>query len=262
MTDMKQTIEVTGLDAETAIQKGLEQLDVGQDRVEIEILDEGKRGVLGLGARDARVRLTRKEQAPAPPPETSHDETAQESVAQEETPRETYTQTSDAADESVDDHTEQKEAEVAQSVLVELLELMGLGNVQVKVERATPAPGEKDPPWILNVRGKDADILIGRRGETMDALQRVTRLIVGREMSSWVHLVVDVEGFKARRADSLRRLALRMADQVIETDRRAILEPMPPHERRVIHLALRDHPQVFTESVGEGKQRKVTIIPR
>ncbi len=160
------------------------------------------------------------------------------------------------------DNTDQEEAEIAQSVMLELLELMGLENVQVKVERATPAPGEKNPPWVLNVRGKDADILIGRRGETMDALQRVTRLIVGREMSSWVHLVVDVEGFKARRADSLRRLALRMADQVVETDRRAVLEPMPPHERRVIHVALRDHPQVFTESVGEGNRRKVTIIPR
>ncbi|HDQ72394.1 MAG TPA: single-stranded DNA-binding protein, partial [Chloroflexi bacterium] len=140
--------------------------------------------------------------------------------------------------------------------------LMGLANVQVDVERAKPAPGEQDPPWILNVYGKGSDALLGRRGETIAALQRITRLIVGREMSSWIHLVVDVEGFKARRADSLHQLALRMADQAIETERNIALEPMPPHERRIIHLALRDHPHVFTESVGEGNRRKVTIIPR
>ena len=96
----------------------------------------------------------------------------------------------------------------------------------------------------------------------MDALQRVTRLIVGREVEGRTALVVDVGGFKARREKTLRRLARRMAEQAERTNRIVTLEPMPPNERRVIHLALRDNPGVTTESVGEDDRRKVTIIPQ
>jgi spoIIIJ-associated protein len=139
---------------------------------------------------------------------------------------------------------------------------MDMNKAQVDVRRAEPAAGEKEPPLVLDVRGPGTDVLIGPRGKTMAALQHITRLIVGQEVAGRVHLVIDVEGFKARRAKSLHRLAHRMAEQAIHTDRTVVLEPMPPHERRVIHLALRDHPDVVTESVGERDRRKVTIIPR
>jgi spoIIIJ-associated protein len=112
------------------------------------------------------------------------------------------------------------------------------------------------------VRGAGTDALIGRRGSTLDALQLITRLIVGREMMGRVHLVVDVGGFKAHREESLRRLAQRLAEQAVRTNRTVVLEPMPPYERRYVHLALRDHPHVTTQSVGEGDRRKVTIIPQ
>ena len=93
-------------------------------------------------------------------------------------------------------------------------------------------------------------------------MQRITRLIVGREMAGRVRLVVDVDGFKARREQSLRRLARRMAEQAARTGHTAVLEPMSPYERRIVHIALREHPQVTTQSVGEGDRRKVTTIPR
>ena len=96
----------------------------------------------------------------------------------------------------------------------------------------------------------------------MAALQHITRLVVGREIESRVHLVVDVAGFKARRQKSLGRLARRMAEQAMRTRRTVTLEPMPPHERRIIHLTLRGHSDVTTESIGEKDRRKVTIIPR
>jgi spoIIIJ-associated protein len=105
-------------------------------------------------------------------------------------------------------------------------------------------------------------MLIGRRGKTLAALQRITRLIVGRELESRARLVVDVGGFKARREKSLRRLAHQVAEQAVRTGRTVVLEPMPPNERRAIHLALRDHPHVTTQSVGEGDRRKVTVIPQ
>jgi spoIIIJ-associated protein len=115
---------------------------------------------------------------------------------------------------------------------------------------------------MLDVHGSGTDALIGRRGDTLAALQLITRLIVGREMSGRVHLVVDVDDFKARREQALRRLAQRLAEQAVRTGRTVMLEPMPPHERRYVHLALRDHPHVTTQSIGEGDRRKVTIIPQ
>jgi spoIIIJ-associated protein len=154
------------------------------------------------------------------------------------------------------------EAETGQSALLELLTLMGIGDVQIEVRKAEVAPGEKESPLVLNVRGLDTDVLIGRRGETLAALQHITRLIVGQETASRTNLVVDVDGFKVRRQQALERLAQRLAEQAIRTNRRVVLEPMPPNERRIIHLTLRDHPSVTTESIGQGDRRKVTIVPR
>lgn len=242
MVEAEQAVEVTGADVEAAIAAGLARLGVDRDAVEIDVLDEGSRGLFGLGGREARVRLTVK---PYPAPAVP-DELAAPAVPQPDT---------DFALESDD-------AGVARGVLVELLALMGVEGVQVDVQRAEPVEGEQEPPLLLDVHGPDTDALIGRRGATLAALQHITRLIVGRELASWVHLVVDVDGFKARREQSLRRMAQRLAEQAVRTNRTVVLEPMPPHERRYVHLALRDHPGVTTQSVGDGDRRKVTIIPR
>ncbi len=105
-------------------------------------------------------------------------------------------------------------------------------------------------------------ILIGRRGETLRALQYLVRLMVSHRLKHWTNLVVDVESYLARRRNALESLALRVAEQVTRTGRGQALEPMPAYERRVIHVALRKHPNVTTKSVGEGERRKVTIVPR
>lgn len=248
MGEMGQAIEVTGADVEAAIAAGLARLGVDQDAVEIEVLDEGSRGVFGLGARETRVRLTPKPEAePRRAPVVSTEPVAP------------------PVPEPVDRTVEKRDdVEVARGVLVELLELLDMDDAHVDVRQAEPAADEdeKEPPLVLNVHGPDADELVGRRGKTLAALQHITRLIVGRELAGRVHLVVDVDGFKARREKSLRRLAQRVAQQAMKTDRTVVLEPMPPYERRIIHLALRDHPHVTTQSVGEGDRRKVTIIPQ
>jgi spoIIIJ-associated protein len=258
--DRGRVAEAVGEDVEAAIADGLARLGVDRDAVEIEVLDDGSRGLFGLGAREARVRLTVKPQpaprelavAPAEPIAPVAEEPAEEPVEPIVV----------GPAPTVSTEKEKDEAEVARGVLLELLTLMGMKKTRVDVRRAEPAEGEQEPPLVLNVHGPGTDALIGRRGKTMAALQHITRLIVGREVTGRVHLVVDVEGFKARREKSLHRLAHRMAEQAIHTDRTVVLEPMPPHERRIIHLALRDHPDVVTESVGERDRRKVTIIPR
>ncbi|TMC52214.1 MAG: KH domain-containing protein [Chloroflexi bacterium] len=122
--------------------------------------------------------------------------------------------------------------------------------------------GPLEPPTILNITGNDLSLLIGRKGETLTALQMMTRLITAHKVGRNVNLVVDVEHYKSRREESLRNLALRLAEQVQVKGRTVALEPMPPNERRIIHLTLRDHQGVTTQSIGIGDSRKVTIIPK
>ena len=114
----------------------------------------------------------------------------------------------------------------------------------------------------VDIRGNDLAVLIGRRSETLGAFQYIASLIVGKDSQQFVQLTVDVEGYRERREKQLIQMAKRMADQVAKSGRRQTLEPMPSGERRIIHIALRDHPDVKTESTGDDPYRKVTIIPK
>lgn len=150
---------------------------------------------------------------------------------------------------------------LAQGKLAELLD-------QLKVKAEVVAIwGELDPedqtrPLTLDVQGDDLSGLIGRNGETLDALQYLLRMMLGRQINPDVNLIVDVQGHKHRREEQVRRMAQRMAEQATQRNRTMTLEPMPAHERRLVHIELRNHPSVRTESVGEGNKRKVTIIPK
>jgi spoIIIJ-associated protein len=127
---------------------------------------------------------------------------------------------------------------------------------------ATTGEFAEEAPILLDVTGEDLDGLIGRKGETLAALQYILRLILSKQMGEGVDVVVDVEGHKRRREEQLRRMALRLAEQATQRGRTMSLEPMPANERRIVHLALRDHPDVRTESIGDGPHRKVTIVPK
>lgn len=149
----------------------------------------------------------------------------------------------------------------ARATLQDLLRLM---HVRAEVDAAW---GETDDvtgerALVLDVRGDDLSTLIGRKGETLAALQYITRLILSKQSGAGVDVVVDVQGHKRRREEQVRRMARRMAEQAVQRQRTMTMEPMPPNERRLVHLELRDHPDVRTESVGEGSARKVTIIPK
>jgi spoIIIJ-associated protein len=164
---------------------------------------------------------------------------------------------------SVEEVTEaelDEEASVCKVVLGELLAKMDI-RATIVVRRARAAEEGESAPWVLDATGA-GQRLIGRRGETLAALQYVTRLITSRELQRRVNLIVDAEGYKGQRARVLQGLALRMAEQAVQQGRTVNLEPMPPHERRIIHLTLRDHAEVVTRSVGEGSGRKVTIVPK
>lgn len=154
-----------------------------------------------------------------------------------------------------------EEIAIGKVVLNELLERIDVrARIIVKRSQADDQTGRA--PWILDVYGGLANRLIGRRGETLAALQYITRLITSRELQRRSDVIVDVESYKSRRAQQLHALAIRMAGEAVEAKRTMTLEPMPPHERRIVHLALRGHPDVETRSIGEGDARKVTIVPK
>jgi spoIIIJ-associated protein len=153
------------------------------------------------------------------------------------------------------------EIDAARETVHELVTLMGL-TARVHARWGKAEEPDEPRPVLVDIRGDDLSLLIGRHGESLAALQYIARLIVGKQLGNYLPILVDVEGYRSRRERQLRQLARRMADQAIERGRTMTLEPMPPAERRIIHLELRDHQQVFTESIGEGDHRKVTIVPR
>jgi spoIIIJ-associated protein len=266
-------VEVTGETVEEAIAIGLAELGVGPTEVIVEVLDEPSKGVLGIGSRPARVRLqllTRKqpgstvttiskpveEATPIVLPQTQTQDTPAYLDVDAEDTELTYLSDSDEVPEGEQD----EEAAIGKVVLTELLERMSI-RARVVVRRAKPGEQGESAPWILDVAGSNLNRLIGRRGETLAALQYVTRLITSRELQRRAEVIVDVDGYKARRAQTLHSLALRMATEATERGTTVALEPMPPHERRIVHLALRGREDVVTKSVGEGGSRKVTIVP-
>jgi spoIIIJ-associated protein len=232
--------------------------------------------MFGLGSRPARVRLQLLIK-PAPPVEKIE--------VTEVVPSLSFTESQvdepDSTDDDFDDDSEVdneddlmmrtdvydgpigEDADVGKVVLAELLEHMSV-RAEVLIRRSkSDDDDEENPPWILDVTGPgDLNVLIGRRGETLASLQYITRLITSRELQRRANIIVDVDGYKFRRTSKLHDLARRMAEQAIGESRVVTLEPMPPYERRIVHLALRGREDVYTESVGEGSSRKVTIIPK
>ncbi|MGH2621124.1 MAG: RNA-binding cell elongation regulator Jag/EloR [Anaerolineales bacterium] len=246
----KTSLEVIAPTVEEAIARGAAELGLAQEELEVEVLDEGGKGFLGLSARQARVRLS---VAVVDRP-GSIDLYAEPGEIQQRL------EPAGAGTEVGAPGTDPRSVQVVQDTVQELIRLMGLG-AQVHAGWGPADPEARSQPLMVDVTGEDLGILIGRRGETLSALQYITRLIVAKELQQQVAVVIDIEGYRARREQQLQRLALKIADQAVEMAQTMELEPMPANERRVIHMALRDHPAVRTESVGEGVDRKVTIIP-
>ena len=153
--------------------------------------------------------------------------------------------------------------EAARSILERLLDLMAIPASIAVSDEFTAVDEDGNASSVgLNIEGEDLGILIGRRGQTMASLQHVVRLIMAHQMQVRIPIVLDVEGYKKRRCEGLRALAMRLAEQVKTREMPFTMEPMSAFERRVIHLALADHPDVATESTGFGETRKVVISPR
>ncbi len=257
MNSQRATIEIIAPTINEAIEKGLADLELTREAVDIEILDEGSRGLFGLGSHQARVRLIVKEnvaESEEPNISPAEGESIYPEFSEEEPAPKPIRIPPANTKEEIPIH-------VARETVSELLSKM---HIQAQVEASY---GEIDDvrgtrAILVDISGKDLSVLIGKRSETLNALQYISRLIVSKELGENVTLVIDVEGYRTRRERQLRQLAHRMAEQAVKTGRKQILEPMPPNERRIIHMELRDDAHVTTESFGEEPHRKVTIIPK
>jgi len=234
------TLEKIAPTVEEAIAEGLAELNLPAEAVDVEVLDTGSRGLFGVGSRQARVRLTVKS-AQLPGPEAG-------ALMPELVPS---SETSVEEDELLS---------LSEKTVSELL-------AKMKIEaKLSVSYGEADEeghrPVCVELHGDDLGILVGRRAEILNALQYIVNLIVSKQLERWVQIVVDVEGYRGRHEVQLRKMARQMAGQAVQTGRRQVLEPMSAADRRIIHLELRDHPQVITQSIGEEPARKVTIVPK
>ncbi len=283
--------EFTGKTVDEAVAEALAKLNVSRSDVAVEVLSKGSRGIFGIGSEPARVRVTMEpvrqtaqtdeeadevepeattpagEEGPtsedvstastgdaeAGPDEQGAEESVSDAIATEPETRDSDTEDIDLSDDEL--------AAMASEMLSEVVRLMGF-NAEVVTSWREDTDDDGSQYLLLDIEGQDLGALIGRRGETLASLQYLVRLMVNQRIKRWRNIVVDVENYKERREAQLTQLALRMADQVTDSGRAMALEPMPANERRLVHIALRDHPTVYTQSSGEDERRKVNIVPK
>ena len=245
------TIEAIGKNAEEAIRKGLEQLGVSREEAQIKVLDEGSRGVFGIFAKMARVEISAPD---LPEPEASaplssaptEDPDVPEADAVQPAP-------SEPVPEPVDPATLSEPSRRAFAFLSDTARLMGL-------EEPGIAFAEDEHGLKVRVEGGHVGALIGHRGETLDALQLLTGLVVNHHQG-YCRVTLDIGSYRAKREETLRALALRLASKAKRNGRSVTLEPMNSYERRIIHSALHDYEGVTTYSEGDDPYRYVVIAP-
>ena len=249
-------VEVSAKTVDEAVLRALQQLGCTREEVDVEVLHPGSPGrLLGFGAEPARIRVTRLGAGPAvvagaedeadyveAPERAGEDEG--EGQAEGDVTAETPEAPRDAA----------RDAELARIMLLELVQRMGMRELRVDVVTIDPL--------LLNVYGGDVADLIGRRGENLRSLQFVLGLMLNKQLRRHTRVNVDADGYRARREELLTGMAERFAARVRSTGQPMQLEAMPPNERRIVHMALSEDPDVTTESVGEGDARRVVIKPR
>ena len=276
-----QSYEYTAKTVEAAVDEGLRDMGVSRDQIDIEVVQEGSRGILGIGATDAVVSLSRKassapakvqpQEATALPAAAGVDAVAEpeESAdADGASPEAEILPTADdepssiQADDSLSEIDEDEDDAELEDIAFDLLsQMLQHLDIEAEIELSWLEDEEDgDRPLNLNVVGDDLGILIGRNGETLASIQYLIRLMVNQELHSWKNIVIDIDSYKQRRAEQLNQMAQRLAEQVVASGRPASLEPMPASERRLVHMALRNHQQVYTASTGEDQRRKVQIL--
>ena len=271
--------EKWGTSVEEAVKLALEDLKLDEDQVEVTILEEPSKGFFGIGSKLAKVRVEKKQ-------ETKADKAAEKYNAEIEEEIEKFENKEKAADAEVKTETEAKpvaEAPAAETAeeeyereLPDINDILKL-NVEMEpvedhaaitfIKEMTEKMGldlavtakKGDGMLYVSIDGKDAGTVIGKRGQTLDAVQYLTSLVVNKDEEKYVRVVVDAENYRTKRGRTLEQLAEKLARKVVKNKRSVRLEPMNPYERKVIHATLQGHPKVTTRSIGDEPRRRVII---
>ncbi len=248
------SIEITADSVEDATAEALAQLSARASEVAVEVLATSRAGVLGLGARQARVRVTRIAADTSAPADAPRADGPSSSAATAKKPLATGARSDDGAGpnrKSADQEEQRREATV---ILKQILEKMG--------ERAEVNQIEVDAESVeLEIKGDGSGILIGRHGQTLDALEYVVNRILARRIKDAAPISLETESYRSRRRQQLHRMALSVGERAKREHQTVRLDPMPPRDRRVVHLALKDDPMITTRSAGEGFLRSIGIVP-
>lgn len=241
--------EKWGVDVEEAVKLALIDLKLSRDEVEVTVLEEPSKGFFGIGSKLAKVRVEKKKQEKKPEEAVVETEPAKKKKNREK--KEIFVESSINIDLVDMDKLEDAEEHEALTFLKDVTEKMGLA-LDFKLKTG------EDIVYI-EMKGKDSGTVIGKRGQTLDAIQYLTSLVVNRESEKYIKLVIDVENYRTKRQKTLEQLANRLAAKVIKTKRYVRLEPMNPYERKIIHATLQKNPNIITRSEGEEPYRRVII---
>ena len=262
---MLQYIETTGKNEEEAINAALRKLGLDRDEVSVEVLERAKSGFLGIGGSPAKVKVT-YEVPDAPAPKAAEPKLAEPKAEapKTETPK-VQPVKEEAPAAPVSQPKTEPEAQAAESAApagdrAEAITAFLTGLMaQMEVSAAPRIAMGEDGSYKVTLEGENLGALIGRRGETLDAIQQLTSYAVNRGQSKRVRIHVDAEGYRAKREESLERLARKVAGKVVKYRRNVTLEPMNAYERHVIHTALQDYPDVTTYSTGTEPNRRTVV---
>ena len=255
--------EKWGTDVDAAVKLALDDLKLTIDEVDVTVLEQPSRGFFGIGSKLALVRVEKKKAQEVEVKEPEHKEEHVSKKTEKAQTQKTVAPKKEVKKEEIKNTKETKIIEEIEENLVpcedhealrflrEVTKEMGL-NLDIDAKQ-----GEET--LYLNIQGKDSGTIIGKRGQTLDAIQYLTSLVVNKGSEDYVRVVVDAENYRAKREKTLEALAYRLANKVMKTKRSVKLEPMNPYERKVIHAALHDHPKVMTRSEGQDPYRRVVI---
>ncbi len=246
-------MEKRAKNVESAVELALMELGVTRDKVNVEIIEEGSKGFLGIGAKEAVVNVTLKEASKSEKTKTAKQikkETKKESTQMAENKARPKREIKPLTPEQAKDACEK-----ATAFLESVFESM---SIDVKVNAAL----EGEDTILVKLDGENIGIVIGKRGDTLDALQYLTSLVVNKKSESYIKVTLDTENYREKRNEALLGLSQRLASKVARTGRKYTLEPMNPYERRIIHSALQNSEEVTTYSIGQEPYRKVVIAPK
>ncbi|HJA64621.1 MAG TPA: protein jag [Candidatus Intestinimonas stercoravium] len=248
---MLRYMESTGKNEEEAIQAALRTLGLDRDEISVEVLERAKSGFLGIGSSPARIRVTYEvPDEPAPPAEEPAPPAGEAPAPEAPAPAPVPEAAPVVEEEAVSPLGDR--ASAIEGFLTGLM-------AHMEVEASPRISMEADGSYHVELVGQDLGALIGRRGETLDAIQQLTSYAVNRGQSKRVRIHVDAENYRAKREESLERLARKVAGKVVKYRRNVTLEPMNAYERHVIHTALQDYPDVTTYSIGTEPNRRTVV---